>query len=242
MGRDVLAEDVGGQLPALLELGLQGLLGVLLDVEIDGQLNVSTGNRIDVLIDQFVHDAARGIDFEDLLAPRAVQRVFHRKLDTECAHQFVGVVVLVLVLLLGLFGDRPEVPDDVTGEWRVRIDPLPLLDDLNARKVLAALLQVRHCVFVDILLQRQRQQGAVALTLRALRDRRLIETRFVAALQIDDGDLQGSGESLEQRLAILRLPDHTPIDGDGEDALVVGHDPALGVEDPAPFGWDQHLA
>ena len=88
----------------------------------------------------------------------------------------------------------------MTGQWRIRVDPLPLLDDLNARKVLAPFLQVRHGVFVDVFLQRQRQQGAVALTLRALRDRRLAETRFVAALQIDDGDLQRTRQSIEQRL------------------------------------------
>ena len=63
-----------GNVPALLELGLQGLLGVLLDIEIDGQLDVAPGNRVDVLVDQLVDDATRGVDLEHLFAPRAVQR------------------------------------------------------------------------------------------------------------------------------------------------------------------------
>ena len=59
----------------------------------------------------------------------------------------------------------------MAGQRRIRIDALPLLDDLDAREVLAALLEVRHGVFVDVLFQRQRQQRAEPLTLRALRDR-----------------------------------------------------------------------
>ena len=50
------------------------------------------------------------------------------------------VVALRHVLLQRLLGDRAHVADDVAGERRVRIDPLPLLDDLDAGEVLAALL------------------------------------------------------------------------------------------------------
>ena len=182
VGGDVLAEDVGGQIAPLQQLGLQRLLGVLLDVEVDRQLNVSAGDRVDVLIDQLADDSARGVDLEDLLAPRAVERVLHRLLDTERADELVGVVVQVLVVLLGLLGDRAEVADHVTRERRVRIHPLPLLDDLNTREVLAALFQVGHGVFIDALFERERQQRAEALALRAPRDGRLAETRLVAAL------------------------------------------------------------
>ena len=70
--------EVGRQAAPLLELGLQRLLGVLLHVEVDGQLDVLTGDRVDVLIDQLANDAAGGVDLEDLLAPLTVQRVLHR--------------------------------------------------------------------------------------------------------------------------------------------------------------------
>ena len=190
---------------------------------------------------QLTNDAASSIDLEDLLAPLTVQLVFHRLLDTEGADELVGVVVLGLVLSLVLLGDRAEVADDMAGQRRVRVDALPLLDDLDAREVFAALLQVRHRVFVDVFFQRQRQQRAVPLALGALRDRRFAEARVVAALEIDDRDLQRAGQPLEHRLASLRF-DHAPVDGDGEDALVVGHDPTLGIEDPTALRRDQDLS
>ena len=242
VGGDILKGEIGRQVATLLELGLQRLLRVLLVVEVDRQLDVFTGDRVDVLVEQLAHDASRGVDLEDLLAPRAVQRILHRQLDAERADQLVGVVALRLVLVDVLLGDRAEVPDDVAGQRRVRIHTLPLLDDLNAREVLAALLQVRDRVFVDVFLQRQRQQRAEALTLGALGDGRRAEARVVALLQIDDRHLQRTGEPFEQPLAVLRLLDHAPVDGDGEDPLVVGHDPALGIEDAAAFGRDQDLA
>ena len=238
---DVLTEDVGRQMATLQQLGLERLLGVLLDVEIDRQLDVLAGNRIDMLVDQLANDASGRIDLEDLFAPRAVQRALHRQLDAERADELVGVVATVLVVLLGLLRDRPEISDDVACQGRIRVDPLPLLDDLDAREILAALLEVRDRVFVDAFLQRQRQQRAVALALRALRNGGLAEAWFVAALQIDDGHLQGTRQALEQGGADLRPLDDAPVDGHREDPLVVGKDPHLGVEDAATLGWDQHL-
>ena len=182
MRGDVLQREIGRQVAALQELGLQRLLGILLHVEIDRQLDVAAGNGVDVLIEQLADDAAGCVDLEHLLAPRAVQRVFHRQFDAEGADELVGVVVLRLVLLRRLLGDRAEVADDVTCERRVRIDTLPLLDDLDAGEVFAALLEVRHGVFVDVLLQRQRQQRAESLTLRAFRDSWLTEARLVSTL------------------------------------------------------------
>ncbi len=242
MGGDVLAGDVGRQVAPLEELGLQSLLGVLLHVEVDGQLDVHAGNRVHVLVDQLPNDAAGSVDLEDFLAPRAVQRVLHRLLDAERADQFVRVVVQVFVVLLGFLGDRAEVPDDVAGERRIRIDALPLLDDLDAGEVFAALLQVGDGVLVDTFLQRKRQQCAEALTLGALRDGRLAEARFVATLQVDDRHLQRARQTVEERVAILLLLDRAPVDRDREDALVVGHDPTLGIEDATALGRDQDFA
>ena len=242
VGSDVLAGDVGRQVAPLEELGLQGLLGILLHVEVDRQLDVHAGDRVHVLVDQLANDAAGSVDLEDFLAPRAVQRVLHRLLDAERADQFVGVVVQVFVVLLGFLGDRAEVADDVAGERRIRIDALPLLDDLDAGEVFAALLQVGDGVFVDTFLQRKWQQCAEALTLRALRDGRFAEARFVPTLQVDDRHLQRARQSVEERVAILLLLDRAPVDRDREDALVVGHDPTLGIEDASALGRDQHFA
>src|SRR4051812_35899293 len=135
-----------------------------------------------MLIEQLAHDPTGRVDLEDLLAPRAVQRILHRQLDAERAHQLVGVVTLRLVLALVLLGDGTEVADDVTGQRRVRIDTLPLLDDLNTGEVLTAFLEVRDRVLVHVFFEWQRQERAESLALRALRNGRLAEARVVATL------------------------------------------------------------
>ena len=91
-------EDVGGQGASLQELGLQRLLGELLNVEIDGELNVASGNRVDVFVDESRTMPPAASTLEDLFAPLPVQLVFHRLFDAEGADEFVGVVVLRLVL------------------------------------------------------------------------------------------------------------------------------------------------
>ena len=120
------------------------------------------------------------------------------------------------------------------GKRRVEIHPLVLHHHINTRVVLAPFLDERHRAFVDILLQRQRQQAVVQLRFLARLGFEI--TRVVAAHQVFDGRGEWAGKSLEQLLTVLRILDDRPVDGDCENSLVVRDHSTFRVEDAATFG------
>jgi len=63
-----------------------------------------------------------------------------------------------------------------------------------------------------------------------------------SGLHLLDRDLQRTRQALEQLGSLLRPADDAPIDGDGEDPLVVGEDPSLRVEDAAALRRQEHGA
>ena len=74
-----------------LERGLERLLGVLLEVEVDRQLDVEAVDRWHFL--EQSHRSVGGVDLVDALAPRAVQHRLHAQLDAELADPLVQQVV-----------------------------------------------------------------------------------------------------------------------------------------------------
>ena len=210
------------------ELGLEQPLGVLLELEVDRQLDVLAVDRR--LVAELADDAVVGVDLVDDLAPLAVEGVLHRQLDAGSPNLLAvdgRVVTEVLVVLLVVGGDRPHVPDHVAGQRSVRVVPPPALDDRDARKVLAALLDRHRHVGRHALLQRQRLVAAVALGV-------------VAGLHVCHRHVEPPGEAGEQLGPVGVATDHVPVDGNGQYPLVVGEDPALGVEDAPPLRYQLH--
>ena len=134
VGRDLF---VGRQIAALLQLGFQRLLGVLLQVEVDAELDVLPRHRLDRL--EQPHGVAGGVDLPHLFAPLAVQLGLHAGFHTELTDAFVAVVAQQQVVLQRAGSDGTHVAHDVTGQRRERVHPVPLLGDIDAREVLAAL-------------------------------------------------------------------------------------------------------
>ena len=215
---------VGGGLgPPAPKLRLQQALGVLLDVEVDRELDVSAVHR--GLIADRADDAVVGVDLDHFLAPPAVEHVLHAQLDARPPDILAVdgcVVALVLVALLVLGGDRAHVPDDVARHRGVGIRSPPLRHDRHAGKVLDPFLEGDRDRFLDVCLQRQRPVAAVGVGV-------------VARLHLLDRHLQPSRQSGEHLGPIRVVVDHVPLDGDGEHPRVVGEDPPVGIEDPPPL-------
>ena len=147
--------------PAELELRLERLLGVLLLVEIDRQLDVLTVDRRNAL--DLTNDLTRLVDLIGHVAGRAVQLLLHRELDPELADTFVQFVPLLEVHVLGLGGDAPHVAHDVTGQRRVRIHPSRFFHHHDAGEILDPFENRGGRRLVDVLGHRHRQEVAVDL-------------------------------------------------------------------------------
>ena len=210
-----------------LELRLERLLGELLLVEIDRQLDVIAVDRRDTV--DLTDDPARVVDLVRDEAPLAVQFVLHAQLDAELADPFVQVVTGRGVRVLRVGGDAAHVADHVAGERRVRIHAARLLLDRHAGQVLDAFLDRGGRAFVDVLGHGHRQERAVHLAL---------EARF----HVLDGHVDPARQAPEDLGAVLVAAQHRPVDRHGEHALVVGHDATVGIEDPATFGQQRDRA
>ncbi len=68
------------------------------------------------------------------------------------------------------------------------------------------------------------------------RQERAVDAAVVALLHLLDRDIDPAGQSPEDLGAVVRAADEFPVDGDGEHPLVVGEDPAVGVEDATTLG------
>ncbi len=204
-----------------LERGLDRLLGVLLVVEVDRELDVEPVERRHVL-DQ-ANRAVGGIDLEDLAPPGSVQHRFHALLDAELSDPFVEQVTRRLEVVVPLvLGDRAHVADDVSRVRRVGVHPLPLGEDVQAGEVLGAFEQRRRRGLVDPLLDRHREERAVDLGLEA-------------TLHVLDRDVDPRRQAPEDLEPVGPAAQLLPVDGDGEHALVVGEDAPVDVEDAPPF-------
>ena len=99
----LLAVRVRGRSTAL-DLGFEGLLGVLLDVEVDRQLDVLAGERLGSR--DLAQHVAGGIDFE-LSSPRRTSKLLLEPLfDTRLAdlvvHPVAGVEILAVLVASGV--------------------------------------------------------------------------------------------------------------------------------------------
>jgi hypothetical protein len=214
-------------LPAELQLRLEGLLGELLLIEIDRELHVVAVDRRDT--PHLAHDPAGVVDLVGDIAPLAVEFLLHAQFDPELTHALVEVVPLALVEVLGLGGDPPQVTDDVTGDRRIRIDPTRLFEDLDPGEVLDAFLDGDGGAFVDVLGDGHGQEGAVHLALEP-------------SFHLLDRHVHPARQSTEDLGAIGSVADHAPVDGDGEDPIVVRQDATLCVEDATAFGQQRQGA
>ena len=212
---------LAGVEPAQLELALERLFGVLLLIEVDGQLDVVAVDGGDLL--DLAQDAAGVVDLVGDVPPLAVQLLLHAQLDAELADALVEVVPRGGVLVFGLGRDAAHVADDVARQRGVRVDPPRLLDDDDPGQVLDPLHDRRRGALVDALGDRHRQIRAVHLAVETL-------------LHLLDRNVDPSGQAAEDLGAVGLAADHIPLDGDGQDARVVGEDPPVGVEDPASLG------
>ncbi len=214
--------------PLQPQLGLQQTLGVLLQVEVDGQLDVHPVDGVPAA--DLADDAAVRVDLVDDLAPLAVQRGLVLELDTGAADILAAVRRVVAegdVVGGVLFRDRPHVADDVGGERRIRVHPSVRLDHRDAGEVLAAFAEGDDDVLGDVLGDRQRTQ---------CREVAGVEPR----LHLLDGDADPAGQAAEQGGAVGGAAHRHPVDGDVVDRLVAGEEPAVVVEDLPPLGGDQH--
>ena len=230
--------QVLGQVASRPQLGLERLLGVLLDIQVDAELHVESGHRVDVLIGEFTHDRTRCVDLVDLLAPPAVQLAFHTLLNTKLPDTFVSLVPLGEVALQPTLADRAHEPHHMGRQRRIGIHALVLLGDVDARIVLTALHEEVDRGLVDVFLQWQGQQRIELLLF--LTPRRLLVTRVVPAHQIVDRCLQRTRQPCEQLQPVARLAYDLPVDGDSEEAFVVGNDTPQRVEDATTLRSDIH--
>ena len=122
------------------------------------------GHRVDPL--QLLDDLAAGVDLVLHVAGRTAKILFEGELDAGAADGVGQLVALGLVVLGLLVRDAPDVADDVAGDRRVAVDPLPALVDLDTRVVLGPLLQVDRRVLADALGQRQGQERVEARVLQ----------------------------------------------------------------------------
>ena len=224
---------VKGKIASRTKFGLECLFRHLLIVEVDRELHVETCYWLYSLVGELTHDAARGVDFVDPLAPTTVQFAFEAELDTELANAFVALVALGQVGVETFLGDGPHVTDHVRGQRRVEVYALVLDHDIDARVVLTALLDEGNRVFIHVFLQRQWQQSVVQLPLRARFWNQM--AGVVATHEVIDWCFQGARESFEQLLTILLLLDDSPVHRHGEDALVISQHPTIGIKDATTF-------
>ena len=152
-----------------------------------------------------------------------MQLFLHRQLDAELADAFVQLVPACEVLVLRLGSDATHVADDVAGERRVRVDAARLLEDLHTGKVFDSFEDRRRGGLVDVLGHRHRQERAVHLAVEA-------------RLHVFDRHVDPTGQTPEDLGTVAVSSDDIPVDGNRQDALVVGEDPTFGIEDPSPFG------
>ena len=209
-----------------LQLGLERLLGELLLIEVDRELHVVAVDRRNP--PNLTNDPARVVDLVGDGAPLAVEFVLHAQFDAELSDTFVLEVALALVPILGLGGDGPHVADDMAGERRVGIHASRLLEDLDTGEVLDAFLDRDGRAFVDVLGNRHRQERAVHLT---------VESR----LHLLDRHIDPTRQAPEDLGSVVTVANHLPVDRDGEHPIVVGQDPAFGVEDAATLGQQRDV-
>ena len=170
----------GAGLPQAL---LEGLLRVLLELEVERQDDVVAGHRVSPT--DLADDAVAGVDLVGDLARLASELVLVLLLDAGFAHPLVQLVALRPVLLGRVLRDGAHVAHDVAGQRRVAVHPLPTLAHLHAGVVLPPLAQVDGDGLGDVVGQRERQV-------------RVVLDVGVAGLELLHRDLERAGEPGEQ--------------------------------------------
>ena len=201
--------------------GFKGLLGKLLVVEVDRQLDIVPGNRFDPL--DFPDDLAEGIHLVAHVPGLPAQNALVCLLDSVLTDALVRRVLQRPVVGQLPFEDRTHETDDVCADRSVRIFTTPTLLNVDSRVVLGPFAKEQRGLFRNALFQRQGLQRVVQLAL-------------VPPLEFGNRSLKGPRQTQEELDSLGILANHRAIDGGDEDTLVVGEDPTVDVEDSTPLG------
>ncbi len=209
---------------------LERLLGHGLDVEVDGEHDVVSGNGWRGTLLDDPDRVAIGVDLDMGDTGHATQIVLVHPLDSRLPDVVALDVRLVGVGTLFEFDvvDLAHVTEHVRGHRAVGVDPDRCTLDDDAREVLLVLLDVDLELFGHVLGHRHRGVGAEPLIVDAL-------------AEIGGGDRvagtgQVVGQAHEQRvgLVVLEFGEGGPVDGHDHRDPVVDDHLVVAVEDAAP--------
>ena len=197
----------------------QGLLGHLLQVEVEGEAHVVALHRR--LLAQRAQDPALGVDLQLLHLGLAPEVVLVGQLHARLPDRVPGPVSLALAGRQLLVVDLPHVAEDVGREARVRVEALGQHHPLHARVLGLVLPDVDERLLGDVVGHRNGLERAVPGVVDAL---------------LEDGhrDLDEGGQVGDHVVGLLAQLGL--VDGDGGHDPVADQDLAVAVEDPAPGG------
>ena len=204
--------------PTKPKLRLQRLLGVLLLIEIDRELDVIAIDRR--VTPHLTHDAAGIVYFVRNRTPLAVEFALHAELDPKLPNSFVEEVAIVTVIILAFRRDPAHIAHYMTGQRRIRVDPTRLFNDGHTRQIFYPLFDRDGDPFVDVLSDWHWQKGAVDVALES-------------GLHLFNRHVYPPRQPTKDLCAIVGSANNFPINANGEHPLVVGNDPAIEIENPA---------